>query len=210
MTALSSFLPDLLPHLPACPVITAVHELRRAAQVFFERTRAWKITLDAETVSPGESEVSIDVDGAECELVRVEQVWLGGKLLEPTTGDLLSDRLGSGWQTHSGDPVAYIQDTPGVVRLYPAAAAGGAVVSRVSVKPSELAKSIPDELVVKYRDDLIAGAKSRLMQYAGQPWSNPSYGEKYEAAFATAIDRANLSAATAQGKTRIAARPKFC
>lgn len=210
MATLTSFLQDILPQLPGCPTVTVVNELRRTLQVFFEKTRAWKMTLDSETMSPGESEVTISSGDSGRDLVRVEQVWFDGRLLSPVSGDMLSDRGGDDWQERSGTPQEYLQDTPGVVRLYPTPASPGRFVARISVKPSDSATSIPDELAVKYRNDLTAGAKGRLMLYVGQPWSNPAFGEKHEAEFKKAIDRENASAALSFGKSRIASNPRFC
>jgi hypothetical protein len=207
----SSWLPDLLPQLPDCPTILVEHEVRRAAQAFFEKTRAWHVTLAAVPVPAATSEVTIAPTDPEQSLVRVSQIWYDGKRLDPVTGDALAEHFGDDWQAHTGVPTAYTQETPAVIRLYPIPvdAALTGLVARVAVKPSETSTGLPDDLAVKFRDSLVTGAKGRLMMYVEKPWSNPKLGMKHESDFNAAIDKAHADAAVSFGKARIASRPKW-
>jgi hypothetical protein len=51
MSLWSAWLPDVVPHLPECPIPVIEHELRRAAQLFFEGSRAWRIYVPAIAVA---------------------------------------------------------------------------------------------------------------------------------------------------------------
>ena len=212
MTAWSSWFPDLLPQLPGCPGITVEHEVRRSAQRFFSGSRAWNVILPAIPVEAAEDAVAIAPKDTEQDLVRVLHVSYDGNVLEATTGDVLFSRFGGGWQNHIGSPIAYIQDSPGVLRLYPIPEANSAsgLVARVAVAPSDASAGIPDNLAIAYRDELAIGAKARLMLYANKPWSAPDLGLKNESDFNAAISRANSSAATSSGKSRIASHPRWC
>ena len=207
----ATWLPDLLPQLPECPNIVAEHEVRRAAQVFFEKTLAWSVTLDAESVGAGEYEVELAANTGQ-EIVRVNQAWYDGRLLAAQSSDTLSDQFAENWQIHIGEPSSFVQETPGVVRLYPIPSSDSAtgLVARVAVKPGESSSGIPDELAIKYRDAITAGAKGRLMLYVGKPWSNPDFGTKHESEFLAVISQANLAAATSSGRSRIPSKPRWC
>ena len=56
----SDFFPDVLPAVElGTPEPTVVHQLRRAAQDFCHRTRAWRMTLEPITTVDGQSEYAI-------------------------------------------------------------------------------------------------------------------------------------------------------
>lgn len=206
------WLPDLQPQLPDCPVPIIEHELKRAAQEFLERTRAWVVVLPPIAVDAGTEEIEIDTFEDDQDLVRVSNVWYDGKRITITTSDALSASYGDNWQDHTGTPTAYLQDTPGIIRFYPvpSVAATSGIVVKAAVKPSESAAGLPDDIVVKYREAIAKGAKARLMLYSDKAWSNPDFGLKYETEFNSAVDKANSSAAASFGSSRMPARPKWC
>ena len=207
----STWLPDLLPQLPSCPVPLVEHELRRAAQEFFGRTRAWLVTLPPVPVQASAAEVAVTPPDATIEIVRINQAWYDNSLLSPATGDALADEFGSGWQARTGTPIRYVQETPGVLRLFPipdVATAVGLVV-RAAVRPSDSSPGIADDLAATYKSPLTSGAKARLMMYADKPWSAPDHGIKHDADFQKAIDEANIAAATSGGRSRIASRVRW-
>ena len=204
----SAWLPDLLPQLPGCPTVLVEHELKRAAQEFFIRTRAYKVVLAPVAVSALQSDVAITPTDPEIELVRVEHVWYDGKELPAMTAEKLSATYGDDWQSLNGSPVAYLQDTVGTVRLFPipADASVTGLVCRASVKPSEASTGIPDLLGVIYRDEITSGTKAKLMLYAEKPWTNIDHGAKHEQDFLNAIAKHHTLAATGQGNSRVEGR----
>jgi hypothetical protein len=206
----ASWLPDLLPQLPGCPIPIVEHELRRAAQMFFDKTRAWNVTLAALPVIAAQDTVTVAPTSVEQELVRIGQAWYDDAPLSGLTGDEMSEQFGDNWQDHTGVPKAFVEETPGVLRLYPVPvdAATVGLVARIAVKPSEASTGIPDELAVKHRTALTDGALGKLMLYVDKPWSNADFGVKHSADFMTAINSATVQAAFGRG--RIASRPSWC
>jgi hypothetical protein len=165
----SSWFPDLLPHVPGCPQILAEHELRRAAQVLMRRTRAWRIDEAARPVVAGQATVSVAPTSAELELVRVEAVWFDGKPLEPVTDDVMDALYSHDWRSDTGTPSRFLQGVPGEIRLYPVPIADAVtgVTMRLSVAPSEGSTGLPDDLAIRFRDEIHVGAKARLMLSRG-------------------------------------------
>lgn len=213
MALWSSWLPDVLPHVPACPTIVVEHELRRAAQILLEASRAWRIdlavqavTADTETVEP------IMADPVEQELVRIEAVEYDGKALALTSVEILEAEAGEGWAGHTGAPTCYTLFSPGVVRLYPIPLedAISGVKFRVSLKPADTAAGIPDEIRVKYKEPIAAGAKARLMIYKDRPWTDYALAGVHGSAFESGIAKATYDAARSFGAGRIPSRPRWC
>lgn len=211
MALWSAWFPDVMPHVEGCPYPVIEHELRRAAQLFFEGSRAWKVTLPVVTVAADTETVTLTMlDGQE--LVRIEKAWYDGVELDVYSADELETVVPGDWQTHTGTPAAIIQMEPGIVRLYPVPAddAVSGLKFIVSVKPSEASTGIPDNQLSKYRGDIAAGAKGRLMLYPKKPWSDTALGVAYGESFSGAIAKACVDAARAFGRGQIRSNPRWC
>lgn len=212
MKTWSYWYPDLQVFVPGCPNVLAAHELRRTAQVFFEKTKAWKVIEAARPVAAGTETVSAAPSEAGQELAEVEGATYDGKKLDPLTLDSIEGEYGPDWASHTGTPRAYFQLTPGIVRLYPKPAEDAltGIVFTLVVKPSDTATGIPDDLAIKYRDAMHIGAKARLMAMPGRAWTNAADAAAYGLAFEAKCGTGNWQAAKSFGSARIASRPKWC
>lgn len=212
MKAWSTWFPDLLPHVPGCPQPIAEHELRRAAQAFFRKTFAWKVTQAASAVVAGDAEHSATPVDTSTELARVESAWYDGKQLDPMTPEALEAQYNDEWMAHTGTPTHYLQLSFGTVRLYPVPLADAAtgLKLRLAVVPSESSAGLPDELADHYRDEIQVGAKSRLMLYPNKSWTNMDLAGVYASSFGALADSARAEAARAQSQARIPSRTHWC
>lgn len=213
MALWSAWLPDVLPHVPNCPVPLVEHELKRSAQVLLEASRIWRIDLDPAAVPAATVMLSPVMDDPdEQELVRIESVLFDGKPLDLRTPEELDAEAGDNWPSHTGVPTAYTLLSPGIVRLYPVPidAATTGIEFRVSVKPADAATGVPDEIRTKYKEALTAGAKSRLMLYKDKPWTDYNLAGVHASAFESGVAKATLDAARAFGRGRVPSRPKWC
>jgi hypothetical protein len=211
MKAWSNWFIDLLPQLPGCPDPQIEHELLRASQEFFARSRAWQVIQAPVAISANQTSLDIAPSDAGQELIRVEGAWLDGTRLKVYGVGDMDHAFTDDWQTHIGSTSTLVQITPGTVLLYPipVAASATGLKLRLSVKPSESATGIPDDQFVKYRDPLAAGARARLMLQSGKKWSNPNLGSLNAVVFDAAVNSASIAAARSFSTGRIAARPKF-
>lgn len=208
----SYFLPDVLPHVVGCPSIIAEQELKRAAQQFFEKTRAWRLTTAPVRISANQSFVTVNA-GDGLELVRIEHGTYDGKRLNVISPDALDDEPGMGdWRARQGTPIKLVQSMPGVVELFPipVAATATGLTFFIAAKPSESSLGLPDHLATAYRDSIVVGAKAKLMLYKDAPWSNAGLAATFEATFNEDIGNANFEAAKGFSRGRMAARPKWC
>jgi hypothetical protein len=101
---------------------------------------------------------------------------------------------------------------PGEIRLYPVPIADAVtgVTMRLSVAPSEGSTGLPDDLAIRFRDEIHVGAKARLMLYPGRPWTNPDLGAVYGQAFDSLVGTATAAAARSYSDARIPSRMKWC
>lgn len=205
----STWLQDVRPHVPGCPDLLAEHELRRCAQEFFRRSRAWQVRIPAAiAVTAGTSTVTIATGDAAQDLLRVESIRYDGKELEPVAQDALDKSFGDDWSTHTGFPNRFLQLTPGSVVLYPVpdVDAVTGVTARLSVTPSESSTGLPDDLAIKFYEPIHIGARSRLMLYPGKPWTNYDLAAVYGNAFTDMADAANVQASMSFSRARLASR----
>lgn len=208
MKAWAEWFPDVMLVAPGCSDLLATAEISRAARTFFTDSRAWRAELESVALTAGDKTVEIVPDDNTTAIVRVEEVGLGDEPL----GDM-TDGVDSGWQDQVGTPVKFFQMTPGVLRLvpYPDVALTDLLQPVVSLRPSDAATGIPDELFGTYREQIASGAKAAVLLMAAQPWANPDLGMAYSGAFREAIDLAKSRAAIAFGKRRKrASRIKWC
>ena len=146
----SDFFPDVLPAVElGTPEPTVVHQLRRAAQDFCHRTRAWRMTLEPITTVDGQSEYAIPLP-ERTTLVRVE----GAELLGH--GSLVLWRQGQGEGQYLMTP-----DTRRLV-LHRPVAADLALVLDVTLKPGDAAMGIDDAVFDQYSEVIALGAVARL------------------------------------------------
>lgn len=212
MALWSAWFPDLLPHLPGCPNAVVQHELKRAAQEFFEKTRAWRVLLAPVAVAAGTDELDLVPTDTEQSLVRVEEAWYDNRKIDPLTADEASAEFGDDWMSHTGAPSAYVQEFPGTLRLYPIPDTDAltGLKFRVSVKPSESCTGLPDALADKFRDALADGAKGRLMLYPGKDWTNLDLGAAMKGQFESAKSAGNLQANRSFGRGRNSNKARWC
>lgn len=211
MAALASLLPDIQPDVAGCPAITIRHELLRAAQDFFRRSRAWRVRTAALAVAANQASVTIVLSAGQ-EPVRAEEAYLDGRHIFPATDADLSAANSGDWQSATGTPRNFMQLMPGSVRLYPvpAAAATTGLVLEVSVAPADAATTIPDDLLIEHRNVLISGALASLFLQPKRSWSDPALGAYHRDIFETAVSVANYKRARAGGAGRIASRAGWC
>ncbi len=212
MKAWSYWMPDLMPHVPGCPQVLAEHELRRAAQAFFHQTMAWRVDETPRAVTAGTDEVSVAPTDAGLELVRVDAIWYDGKKLDPITPETLDAQYVDDWQAQVGTPTNFLQVVPGVIRLYPVPLVDAVtgLKLRLIVTPSDASTGLPDDMALKYRDEIHVGAKSRLMLYPGKPWTSPELAGVYGQAFNALVNQATASAARAFVQARLPSRVNWC
>lgn len=208
--ALSTYLREVEPHVPGCPVFTVELEILRAAQKLFRESFAWQETLADIPVSAAQQIVLVTPVSAGAELARIEECWFDGRRLDVRTVEQMNSSGSQDWRSHTGAPSAAIQTSPTEVTLYPIPLAAGSLRVFASLSPSDVATELPTELGRRYRDVIVAGAKAALMMYPEKPWTNPGAGAMAQVMFDQGVGSAHHDVVTGFGRGRITARKKWC
>lgn len=149
MKAWELFLPDVLPSVPNVTEPMAEHHIRRAAQDFCQRTRAWTKALDPTTTWASTSAYDLELPD-QTELVRLESATLNGQDIAVwRKGD---EACGRYVFTPEGKTVEF-NTVPG---------AGLALVVTASLKPGNAAEGVEDFLFDRYVVQIALGAVARL------------------------------------------------
>lgn len=210
MKAWSFWSPDLLPHLPECPIPVIERALLRAAQDFMSTSRVWKIVLMPIAVPIGTTTITVPMDNDK-DLIRVEEAWLDGQKLNLVTPDELDGDYNDDWSLHTGTPIDLVQFVPGIVALHPKplAVATTGLKLKVSARPSESAVGITDEIAAKYRNALECGALAKLMMMPNKPWTNLELSAFHMQNFNMVTAKATVDAARGFNQGRIKSRPTW-
>ncbi|WP_315128118.1 hypothetical protein [Comamonas antarctica] len=146
----ADFFPDVLPGIaPGTPEPTVVHQLRRAAQAFCTRTRAWRATLEPILTEEGRAAYDMPLP-EQTRLVRIESADLQGH------GPLTLWRPGRGSGLYLMTPDAR------TVELSRPPASGVALVLEVTLKPADAAGGIDPDVFDQYSEVIARGALARL------------------------------------------------
>lgn len=146
----SDFFPDVLPSIePGLPDPMVERQVRRAAQEFCRRTRAWFVSLDAVRTIAGQKSYDIEFPG-QAELVRIERATLAGNRLAIWRDD--EDGVGQYVFTDDGKTI-HLNIEP---------EDGADLVLNVSLKPSDTSTGVEDAIFDRYSDLIAMEAISRL------------------------------------------------
>jgi hypothetical protein len=161
--------------VPGCSYKLAADAVRMAAQVFFERTRAWRVSLAPVVTVNGQSDYAFPLS------LNVELVWVHGAKVD-------------------GRDIPLLRETPtgarGIVihglrefTLYPVPADGEQIVFDVALEPSNEATGLDDVMYAKYAKVIAKQAKAQLLSMDNQPFSNPARALALRAEFDADVDR---------------------
>lgn len=179
-----------------CPEIQILDAILHAGIEFCRRTKITQDTVDlaTEVDKPDYDLTTLLATGFEpSEIIAVRRP--GAENLEATSQE---DALEELELTENGTPHSYyLKDRE--LYLVPTPDAFETLSVVLSVRPSEAATTLPDELYRRFREEIAAGAKARLMLQAAQPWANAQAGALHKFTFEAAINAENVRHAKGGG-----------
>lgn len=196
MAALVDFARYVRPEVPMCPEIQILDAILHAGIEFCRRTKIAQDTVDLATVvaQPAYDLSTLLATGFEPnEILAVKRE--GSEALEPSSQ---FDVLAEYDIADTGTPRDYYLKDRELV-LVPVPEAVETLQVTLTVRPSESATTLPDELYRRFREEIAAGAKSRLMLQAAQPWANAQAGALHKFTYDAAINAENVRHAKGGG-----------
>lgn len=206
-TYLGLFLPNVTPHCPSCPDPVALHMLRRAAQRFCERTKAWRYTATQAVAANG----PVIITPTPSQIVEIEAATFDGADLTPVAfiesePEQLTGRIST------GRPLRITQVGPGSVQIEPFTPGdlrvslflkprNGRLLSNSPSDPlRDTLDMVPAFLFDQHAETIAAGALALMLAIPDQAFSNPQLAAGYAGIFEAAC--AELETVSRRGQQR--------
>lgn len=205
MAVWSKFTPDILPHVIGAPDPLITQNLRRVAQDFFHRTRAWSPWLDEIVSQASVTEYDFELP-PESNVVRVEKATLDSKPISVLGSREIATQAVSQAQT----PGITTYDRKTFIVRLPQVAAGLPIGMRVSLKPNDTATGIPDDLFEQFGLHLAHGTLAKLMLIPKTDFSNAELAMMYSGLYESAVATKAVEAYKSFSPTTPRARVSWC
>lgn len=178
------FYPDVVPDVLGVPEPTMDRALLRAAQRFLEQTEVWRQWLD-DTTTNGDFEHDIELE-SKSEVVAIKQAVLAGREIRVYA----PDDLPATWRTSGeGVEVGVCTFNGKTVQLVPLQSAGQVLSIEATLKPSNAATGVPDDVFDRYSLQIAQGAKALLLAQPGKTWSDLKLAAVFAGLFDSDINR---------------------
>ncbi len=212
MAALTDLVIDIRSEIPGIPSFVAERQLMRAARVFCQETRAWRVDFLLSVVGSVPTSVLTSQLPTGTELVDIISIknTAGGEPVKAKTYTWL-DQNTSDWRSETDlNAKYYVLDGNNTIRLVPTPSVTTASLYdiRLAVKPLRSATALDDVLVNKFDEDLIHGGLAYLYLIPNKPWSDPGMGQYHEARFLDSLPGARAAAAD-EFQTGVARKVKY-
>jgi hypothetical protein len=202
-------LPYLLPEVPGCPDTLAMQTIMRTCNDFCWDSGVWNEIQDPITVQDGINEYDIDTPTG-AQIVTIKSIWMINRELVPVTMERLQEVIPN-WQVAQGSQPAYYNSPQdwSTVRIYPIpmGANNAQMTIRAIYAPDQFGTYIPQFLIDKFLDEILAGCKARLMQMPGKSWTNPQLAMANQAFYIDSIVKAKVFIAHDKVADSVRVRP---
>lgn len=204
----SKLLPYLMVEVPGCTEPLAEQVVRETVIEFCANSHIWRHRMDPMTVRQNVADYDLDDLPRDTVLTKVQSVFIDADRLEPTSEDWLDANIHD-WRRRAGLPQFYMQIDPSYMTLVlrPDTTRAKAMHVTVSVQPSRDSTAFPQWIADQYQEDILMGAKARLMKQQSQPWYNPTLSEFYRGRFVLATTTAADISARSLVRTRLRTTP---
>jgi len=196
-TALSSFLPFVLPEVPGCPGPLAEQRVLTACIEFCERTQYWRYESDPMPMEAGIDEYEVDIPSGSQLVSIIDPIKFNGAKIYGTTKELLDKNESDDWQDNQGDtPFAYYNKSLGVFRPvpYPETTISDAIKLDLALKPLPDATTVEDFLFTEFFQAIADGALAKLFALPGKAWGDPTMSAHHAGLFDDAMNKAATKA----------------
>ncbi|MFM1990230.1 MAG: hypothetical protein RJA99_3187 [Pseudomonadota bacterium] len=191
MAAYESFLPHVLPYVPACFEPQAVTAVRNACIDFCRDSLVLQQDMTAINVVAGNNTYTVAVPTGYV-LSQVLSLYYKGARMERKSQLELERLYTRDWQSLAGTPRVFTQLTPDTitVALNPSEQADSGLTGRIAITPTRTSTDVNDLVLERYLDEIANGAIARLKLTPDQPYTDPAGAMAYRALFIAGTNRA--------------------
>jgi len=182
VTALNVIALDAIKDVPGAPMPLVEREVRFTAIDFCDYTLTWRVELNDANIVDGTAEYTM-TPPADSRIATVLYASANGIRLLPTTERRLDDTE-DGWRLSTTKAAQaqwyYLPDRTTIrIALTPSENITSGLGITVALKPTQDAKTLPDQLYEDNLEALRAGTLARLLSIPAKEWSNPDAGLYY-------------------------------
>lgn len=197
MALIDDMLLEARPALTEAPDFSIRSALRRAAGEFCRETEAWSGPLTPIRLVAGRGVYDLDLDEGQ-RIERVKSILLDGRPIEHVTPAALfheRNRVGSvRGCALAGDGLSV------EIVATPSESEAGRVLELFCVyAPSRTASQLPDHIVDRWHDAIVARACADMQLIPNKPWTNPGAARENMALFNDAVANARRQYMTGHG-----------
>jgi hypothetical protein len=181
-TPWTSYLPNVLPEVEACPLPLATWAIRDAVIRFCTESEIWQETQAPYTVTSTPVLIAFVVT-AGSRVSRIVEAQISSRELAVIAPET-ADRLFYGWRNGVvARPEAVSQVQTDKFSVIPQPTSSSSLILTVALQPTRDSIDGPDFLFADYYETICAKAKATLMLMAGAKWSNPQQAAVYTMMF---------------------------
>lgn len=200
---LREFIPQVQQAVQKCPVPLMVNALRQAAIDFCKEAKVWKQSDITFSTAAGTSAYVLAAP-ANSDICSIVMVKYGDDRLLPVFNEEM-DELPS---SDSGQPTRFTFEEPMTVTFWPTPDAVGTVTVKAALQPVYNASQVPDFLLSRYKEGIVARAKAELMKIPDKPWTDFGLSQACEQDFKRAVNEATISVNKGGTRKSMTVRPR--
>lgn len=208
LKAWSAFHPDVLMHVPGCPVPVVDHHLRKAAIDLCRRSKGLKVDMPTFATVAGTPSYVLDA-GAELEPVTILVAEVDGVPVDPERIAVLSSK--TDWRAETGKPAFfYMHPDARSVRLWKTPDGSYQITTTLAAMPTKDATGIEEWYGNRHDQAIVSGALAELYAIPKKPWTDGGmamlHAERFMAAVSTAAAESIKDATSAPLRTALHGR----
>lgn len=191
MTPFANFLPEVMPYCQNVPEIIAINAVRNAAIEFCEKSHWLLHQNDAISAIGGMANYALSPPTA-TRVIRIQEVWFEDRPLAAKAQEELRDMYLLDWRERTGAPAFYTQMDDCEIRLVPLPeeASVDAIKAIAAIAPTRTSVGVEDCLFERWMEIIAIGARARLYETPGQPYTDPAAWQNAAARFRAGINAA--------------------
>lgn len=202
------FLPEVLPYVHDCPQPVAINAIRNACIEFCDQSQYLLYEHDPITYTANVGSYEFDPP-TDTSVARVDSAWTQDFPLHPKSQDELKTMFGFAWRELVGDPRFYTQLSPDEIILVPIPAVYQAEALKmiVAIKPLRTSSAVDPSVFENWAEVIAYGARARLYDTPGQPYSDAQQAIKFRSWFESGIGNAKIERNRGLTRTGTVLRP---
>lgn len=190
---LDNLLRFCIPELPGAPDSIIINALNDATTRLCRESACWNTWVDVTLVS-GQSDYLLTSPETNSRAFVVRKALFNGREFRPTPEDQLA-MINPSMFDQQGTPTTYWMSGVNSISVLPVPSdtdVGRVIKMRVSWTPTSKASTFDSELMERYMDAILYGAKAKLMRQPGQTWSNEKLSAYYEMQATIEVGKARI------------------